>query len=106
MALKDAKADAFDAVLIPGGVRNADMIRASSHAQQFVQEMDGHGKPLAVICHGPWLLISAGLVSGRTLTSWPTLEADIRNAGGTWLDEPVVVDKNSATPTGYSGRTR
>ena len=94
LALEDARADAFDGVLIPGGVRNADMIRASRHAQQFVQEIDRQGKPLAVICHGPWLLISAGLVDGRTLTSWPTLEADIRNAGGRWVDAPVVVDNN------------
>lgn len=92
--LEDARADDFDGVLIPGGVKNADMIRASRHAQQFVRDIDQQGKPLAVICHGPWLLISAGLVKGRTLTSWPTLEADIRNAGGHWMDAPVVVDRN------------
>lgn len=89
-----AEADAFDAVLLPGGVKNADTIRSSRHAQQFVQAIDKEGKPLAVICHGPWLLISAGLVKGRTLTSWPSLEADIRNAGGHWVDEPVVLDGN------------
>jgi len=94
LALEDAHANAFDGVLIPGGVRNADMIRASRHAQQFVRDIDQQGKPLAVICHGAWLLISAGLVRGRTLTSWPSLEWDIRNAGGTWVDAPVVVDKN------------
>lgn len=94
LTLEDARADAFDGVLIPGGVRNADMIRASRHAQQFVRDIDSQGKALAVICHGPWLLISAGLVKGRTLTSWPSLESDIRNAGGQWLDEPVVVDRN------------
>lgn len=94
LALEDARADDFDAVLLPGGVRNADMLRASRHAQQFVRDIDAQGKPLGVICHGPWLLISAGLVKGRTLTSWPTLESDIRNAQGQWLDQPVVVDRN------------
>jgi protease I len=94
LALEEADAAAFDAVLIPGGVRNADMIRASRHAQQFVRDIDAQGKPLAVICHGPWLLVSAGLVRGRTLTSWPTLEADIRNAGGRWVDQPVALDRN------------
>jgi protease I len=94
LAMEDARADDFDAVLLPGGVRNADMLRASRHAQQFVRDIDGKGKPLGVICHGPWLLISAGLVKGRTLTSWPTLESDIRNAQGNWLDQPVVLDRN------------
>lgn len=94
LALEDARADEFDAVLLPGGVRNADMLRASRHAQQFVREIDAQGKPLGVICHGPWLLISAGLVKGRTLTSWPTLESDIRNAQGRWVDQAVVVDRN------------
>jgi protease I len=77
MALQDAQADAFDAVFLPGGVRNADMLRTSRHAQEFVREIDRQGKPLGVICHGPWLLVSAGLVRGRKLTSWPSLEADI-----------------------------
>jgi protease I len=94
LKLEDARADDFDAVLLPGGVKNADMLRASLHAQQFVRDIDRQGKPLGVICHGPWLLISAGLVKGRTLTSWPTLEADIRNAQGSWVDQPVVVDGN------------
>ena len=93
-SLEEASPDAFDGVLIPGGVRNADMIRASQHAQQFVRDMDQQGKPLAVICHGPWLLVSAGIVRGRALTSWPTLQADIVNAGGHWRDAPVVVDRN------------
>jgi len=93
-SLEEASPDAFDGVLIPGGVRNADMIRASQHAQQFVRDMDQQGKPLAVICHGPWLLVSAGIVRGRALTSWPTLQADIVNAGGHWRDAAVVVDRN------------
>lgn len=94
LRLADARADDFDAVLLPGGVKNADMLRASLHAQQFVRDIDGQGKPLGVLCHGPWLLISAGLVNGRTLTSWPTLEADIRNAQGHWVNQAVVVDRN------------
>lgn len=94
LTLEEARPEAFDGVLIPGGVRNADMIRASHHAQQFVRAMDQADKPLAVICHGPWLLVSAGMVRGRTLTSWPTLQADIVNAGGHWRDAPVVVDRN------------
>lgn len=94
LTLAEARAEAFDAVLIPGGVRNADMIRSSRHAQEFVRAIDRQGKPVAVICHGAWLLVSAGLVRGRTLTSWRTLEADLRNAGAQWRDEPVVVDRN------------
>jgi protease I len=94
LTLDKADPDAFDAVLLPGGVQNADRLRASHNAQAFVQAMDRAGKPIAVICHGPWLLVSAGLVGGRTLTSWPSLESDIRNAGGQWLDQEVVVDRN------------
>ncbi len=90
----DADPDRFDAVLLPGGVMNADQIRILPQAQAFVQAIDAAHKPLAVICHGAWLLISAGLVDGRSLTSWPTLQDDIRNAGGTWLDSEVVQDQN------------
>jgi len=84
----------FDAVLLPGGVMNADQIRVIPEAQQFVKSVQHEGKPIAVICHGSWLLVSAGLVRGRTLTSWPTLQDDIRNAGGSWVDRDVVVDGN------------
>lgn len=94
LTLDKADPDAFDAVLLPGGVQNADRLRASHNAQAFVQAMDRAGKPIAVICHGPWLLVSAGLVNGRTLTSWPSLESDIRNAGGIWLDQEVVLNGN------------
>lgn len=94
LTLDKADPDAFDAVLLPGGVQNADRLRASHNAQAFVQAIDRAGKPIAVICHGPWLLVSAGLVEGRKLTSWPSLESDIRNAGGQWLDEEVVADGN------------
>ncbi len=84
----------FDAVLLPGGVINSDQLRMIPEAQRFVQQMEEDGKPIFVICHGPWLLVSAGLVEGRTLTSWPTLQDDIRNAGGNWVDQEVVVDGN------------
>ena len=84
----------FDAVLLPGGVMNGDQIRVIPKAQTFVQTMDADHKPIAVICHGGWLLVSAGLVDGRTMTSWPTLEDDIRNAGGNWVDQEVVIDQN------------
>jgi len=104
----DAKADAFDvdrtfdqadpgdydAVLLPGGVVNADAIRMQEGARRFVRSMEEAGKPLAVICHGPWLLVSAGLAKGRTLTSWPSLQDDLRNAGATWKDQEVVIDGN------------
>ena len=91
-----AKADAneFDAVLLPGGVINADALRIDKTAQQFVQKIDRAGKPVMVICHGAWILVSAGLMKGRTLTSWPTLQDDIRNAGGNWRDEEVLRDRN------------
>jgi len=84
----------YDAVLVPGGVVNADAIRMEEGARRFVQRMQEAGRPLAVICHGPWLLVSAGLVKGRTLTSWPSLQDDLRNAGATWTDQEVVVDGN------------
>lgn len=91
-----AKADPsqFDAVLLPGGVISADAIRIDKNAQQFVQEIELAGKPIAVICHGPWLLISAGLVKGHIITSWPTLEDDLRNAGAIWKDSECVRDRN------------
>jgi protease I len=92
LAFDRASADDFDAVLLPGGVFNADEIRTQVNAQKFVQDMVTQNKPVAVICHGAWLLVSAGLVKGRTLTSWPSLEDDIVNAGGTWVNEEVHVD--------------
>ena len=84
----------FDAVLLPGGVGNGDQMRIIPEAQHFVQQIDSAGKPIFVICHGGWVLVSAGLVKGRTMTSWPTLQDDIRNAGGKWTDQEVVVDDN------------
>lgn len=82
----------FDAVVIPGGVVNADHLRIDKDAQEFVKAMVESDKPVAAICHGPWLLVSSGLVEGHTFTSYPTLADDIRNARGTWVDQEVVVD--------------
>jgi protease I len=84
----------YDALVLPGGTMNADQLRMVEGAQRFVQAFEAARKPIGVICHGPWLLVSAGLVQGRTLTSWPSLQDDIRNAGGTWVDREVVVDTN------------
>jgi protease I len=92
--LDQVRAEQFDAVLLPGGALNADTIRVHPRAQEFVREMNQSGKPIAVICHAPWLLVSAGLVNGRSLTSYHTIQDDIRNAGGKWQDEEVVQDKN------------
>ncbi len=90
MSLEEANADDFDAVMLPGGVVNADIIRREPKAVQFVQRMAQSGKPIAAICHAPWLLVEAGLAKGRKLTSWPSLQTDIRNADGEWTDEPLV----------------
>ncbi len=92
LPLSKAVAADFDAVMLPGGVINADALRIEKKAQQLVQEVDRAGKPIAVICHGPWLLISAGLVRGHTITSWPTLQDDLRNAGATWQDKECIRD--------------
>lgn len=94
LTLAKADPNEFDAVLLPGGVINGDALRIEKRAQQFVQEIDRAGKPILVICHGGWILVSAGLVKGRTMTSWPTLEDDIRNAGGNWKDQEVLRDGN------------
>ena len=87
----------FDAVLLPGGRINGDRIRNIEAAQRFLQHIDQDGKPIAAICHGSWLLASAGLAEGRTLTSWPSIQDDIRSAGGNWVDQEVVVDGNLVT---------
>ena len=94
MTFDKAKADEFDAVLLPGGAVNSNRIRNNADAQLIVRQMDKLGKPIAVICHGSWLLVSAGLVKGRKLTSWPSLKEDIESAGGHWVDAEVVVDGN------------
>ncbi len=93
----DADPSAFDALVIPGGVGNPDELRTSPDAVAFVRSFVESGKPIASICHGPWLLVEAGAVDGRALTSWPSLKTDIRNAGGTWRDEEVVVDEGIVT---------
>jgi len=101
LLLREADAKAFDAVLLPGGRLNAATLRNLDEAQRFLQNIDEDHKPIAVICHGAWLLVSAGLASGRTLTSHRDLQQDIRNAGGNWVDQEVVVDGNlisSRTP--------
>lgn len=94
VALDQANPEDFDAVLLPGGAMNADSLRMENSAQEFVRYMDDSGKPIAVICHGPWLLVSAGLVDGRTLTSYHTIQDDIRNADGQWIDKEIVRDQN------------
>ena len=94
MTLEQANPEDFDAVLLPGGAWNADALRVDSAAQEFVRYMDDSGKPIAVICHGAWLLVSSGLVEGRMLTSYHTIQDDIRNAGGQWMDKEVIRDQN------------
>ena len=94
LPLAKANASDFDALVLPGGVINGDALRVEKRAQQFVQEMDRAGKPIAAICHGGWLLISAGLVNGRRITTWPTLQDDMRNAGADWQDREVIRDRN------------
>ena len=84
----------FDGVLLPGGVLNAAALRAEPKAKEFVREIDKAGKPIAVICHGPWLLISAGLVKDRTMTSYHAIQDDVRNSGANWVDQEVVRDRN------------
>ncbi len=93
LTLDDAKAGDFDALLIPGGLMNPDEMRQQERALEFVRNFFKAGKPVAVICHGPQVLISADLVRGRTMTSWPALRVDMTNAGANWIDEEVVVDQ-------------
>ena len=93
----DADPHDYDALLIPGGVGSADLLRADADIVEFVRGFVADGKPMAVICHGPWLLVEADVVRGRTLTSWPSLRTDIRNAGGEWIDSEVVVDGGIVT---------
>jgi len=95
--VEEADASDYDALLVPGGVGNPDQLRGDENAVSFVRDFFEAGKPVAVICHGPWILVEAGVVKGRTLTSWPTLQTDIRNAGGNWVDREVVVDQGLVT---------
>ena len=96
-AIADASPDDYDGLILPGGTVNADKLRASDDVVSFVQKIFKDGKPVGVICHGPWTLVEADLVRDRTLTSWPSLRTDIRNAGGNWVDEEVVVDQGLVT---------
>ena len=90
--LAEANADDFDALLLPGGVANPDQLRMKKEAVDFVRQFFDAGKPIAVICHGPWTLIEADVVDGKKMTSWPSLKTDLINAGADWVDEAVVVD--------------
>jgi protease I len=94
---EEVDASDYDALLIPGGVGNPDQLRGDENVVSFVRDFFEQGKPVAAICHGPWVLVEAGVVRGRTVTSWPTLQTDIRNAGGNWVDEEVVVDSGLVT---------
>ena len=95
--LDQAKAEDFDALMLPGGVMNPDILRTQPKAVAFVKAFFDAGKPVAAICHGPWLLIEAGAARGRRLTSWPSLKTDLRNAGADWADKQVVVDQKLVT---------
>ncbi|MEA2254011.1 MAG: protease [Solirubrobacteraceae bacterium] len=93
----DARVDDYDGLLIPGGVANGDFLRADEDAVRFVADFAKTRKPIAAICHAPWILVETGIVKGHTLTSWPSLKTDIRNAGGTWIDVEVHVEDGLVT---------
>jgi protease I len=95
--VEEISVDDYDALLIPGGVGNPDQLRGDENAVAFVRDFAASKKPIAAICHAPWVLVEAGVARGRRLTSWPTLQTDIRNAGGEWVDEEVVVDDGIVT---------
>lgn len=95
--VRDARPGDFDALVLPGGVANPDSLRLNDTAIAFIREFARENKPIAAICHGPWTLIDAGIATGKRMTSWPSLREDIRNAGGEWVDEPVVVDGKLVT---------
>jgi protease I len=95
--LEQARVDEYDGLLLPGGVMNPDQLRMNPQAVQLVRQFFDAGKPIAAICHGPWLLVEANVVKGLKLTSWPSLQTDIRNAGGQWVDEQCVNDRGIVT---------
>ena len=95
--VSDADVSDYDGLVLPGGVANPDTLRANDKAVRFVRQFFEQSKPIAAICHGPWTLIEADVVRGRTLTSWPSLKTDVRNAGGQWVDEEVHVDQGLVT---------
>jgi protease I len=95
--LNSANPSQYDALLLPGGVMNPDQLRMNPDAVRFVKSFFDEGKPVASICHGPWMLVEADAVRGRTVTSWPSLKTDIKNAGGTWVDQEVIVSNGVVT---------
>ncbi len=95
--INDVHASDYDGLVIPGGLYNPDTLRQNQKAVQFVREFFENGRPVSAICHGPWLLVEAGVVDGVKLTSWPSLKTDIENAGGTWVDEEMVCDSGLTT---------
>jgi len=95
--LEQANSDDFDALVLPGGVMNPDKLRTCRKAVEFVKSFFDAGKPVAAICHGPWTLIEAGVVEGRTMTSWPSLKTDLKNAGANWVDREVATDNGLVT---------
>lgn len=97
LELNQARAQDFDALLLPGGVANPDTLRVDKAAVAFVKDFSDAGKPIAAICHGPWTLIETGAVKGKQMTSWPSLHTDLKNAGADWVDQEVVVDGNLVT---------
>jgi protease I len=97
LTIDQAKSEDFDALLLPGGVMNPDQLRMNPKAVEFARSFFEAGKPIAAICHGPWLLVEAGIVKGRTVTSWPSLKTDIVNAGGKWVDKEVVSESGLTT---------
>ena len=97
LTLDEARPEEFDALMIPGGLINPDALRLNDDALEFTRQFFREGKPVAAMCHGPWVLIDAGVVRGRTLTSWPAIKTDVKNAGGKWINEDVVVDNGLVT---------
>lgn len=95
--VSEVSVEDFDALVLPGGVANPDALRADADAVALVRDFVASGRPVASICHAAWMLVEADVVSGRTLTSWPSVQTDVRNAGGTWVDERIVVDGNLIT---------
>ena len=97
MTIGDARAEDYDALILPGGVRNPDQLRTSKAAIDLIRAFDHAGKPVAAICHGPWLLVEADLLRGKTATSWPSIRTDLKNAGANVVDEPAVTEGNIVT---------
>ena len=97
MTVEEVRAEDFDALVLPGGVRNPDQLRMNEAAIALIRDFADRGKPIAAICHGPWLLVEADLVRGRRATSWPSISTDLKNAGAAWVDEAAVTDGNIVT---------